>query len=175
MACRGNAVDAFAKAWREWMQGIVFADHLDSLGHADDDGPPSTFEAHAVHYTRHPEDWAQVPLWRNPPAADPEPLDTAGPHPALGLDRLASGPRLRRAAQWLQSQRVRLYYRDLTPCDVAQAGLRVVRVLSPDLSQVHADERWPCLGGRVGDLAWRYPGVGRAPVGFPNPFPHPLG
>jgi len=57
---------------------------------------------------------------------------------------------------------------------VAAAGLRVMRVLSPALSGLHADERAPFLGGRCRDVAWRYPGVPHGGA-FPNPFPHPLG
>ncbi len=172
VACRASAAEAFDKAWREWMQGIVFADHL--AQHLRFEGPPQSFEQHAVHYSLHPDEWERVPMWATPPRA-PRPLGTVPPHPQLALAELPPGPRLRRAADWLQLQGVRLYYRDLTPCDVAQTGLRVVRVLSPDLSQMHGDARWPYLGGRVRDTGWRYPGMARAPVAFPNPYPHPLG
>ena len=172
VACRATAAEAFDKAWREWMQGIVFADHLDGKGPVS--GLPSTFEQHAVYYTQHPEAWEQVPMWNHPPRS-PTPLTDAPLSEALGLPSLAPGPRLAHAAEWLASQGVRLYYRDLTPCDVAQTGLHVVRVLSPDLSQLHGDERWPYLGGRLHDTAWRYPGMTRETQAFPNPFPHPLG
>jgi ribosomal protein S12 methylthiotransferase accessory factor len=57
---------------------------------------------------------------------------------------------------------------------VAQVGVAVVRVLSPDLTPIGCEHDWPFLGGRAGDLTWRYPGV--EPVGpVPNPSPHPLG
>jgi ribosomal protein S12 methylthiotransferase accessory factor len=171
VACRATAAQAFDKAWREWMQGIVFADYL-----AERHPPlevPTTFEQHAVYYSQHPEQWDKVPLWATHRPA--KALSTLAPHPSLGLQDLPAGTRLRRAAGWLRERGVRLYYRDLTTCDVAQAGLHVVRVLSPDMSQIHGDDRWPYLGGRVRDVDWRYAGVPRAAQPFPNPFPHPLG
>jgi ribosomal protein S12 methylthiotransferase accessory factor len=73
----------------------------------------------------------------------------------------------------LAARGIGLYYRDLTTLDLDQAGTAVVRVLSADLAPIHADQRWPYIGGCSRELAWRYP---VAPVGpFPNPLPHPLG
>jgi ribosomal protein S12 methylthiotransferase accessory factor len=74
----------------------------------------------------------------------------------------------------LDQEGIELFYRELTTIDVAQAGLRVMRVISPQLSALHADERAPFLGGRCNDVEWRYPGAVRH-TAFSNPLPHPLG
>lgn len=84
--------------------------------------------------------------------------------------------KLRQLVGQLAAAGIHTYYRDLTPVDVREAGLTVVRVLSPDLSHLHGDERMPFLGGRLADVSWRYPELLRQPdLPFPNPFPHPLG
>ncbi|TQM83523.1 hypothetical protein FHX81_5949 [Saccharothrix saharensis] len=77
-----------------------------------------------------------------------------------------------RLRELVDALNVRPAYREPTTPEAATAGLRCVRVLSPDLAPLHADHRWPHLGGRAADVAWRYPGrSGR----FPDPAPHPLG
>jgi ribosomal protein S12 methylthiotransferase accessory factor len=71
---------------------------------------------------------------------------------------------------------VRLLYRELTPVDCNQLGLRVVRVVSPDLAPLHHDHRWPFLGGRTADVGWRYADAPERSAGsFPSPHPHALG
>ena len=75
----------------------------------------------------------------------------------------------------LKKEGIRLFYRDLTLPDVKETGLTVVRVLSPELSLIHGDERSPFLGGRTNDVAWRYKDIFEDQVDFPNKFPHPLG
>ena len=72
---------------------------------------------------------------------------------------------------------VRTCYRELTTPDARQLGLRVVRVVAPELTPLHHDHRWPFLGGRTADAEWRYPDArhraGDRP--FPSPHPHALG
>ncbi len=95
-------------------------------------------------------------------------------HPAA-LDEGADSARLLHAlVQTLAAAGIDLFYRELTPPDVAQTGLRVMRVIAPALASLHADERAPFLGGRCADVAWRYPGA-TSHTPFPNPLPHPLG
>jgi ribosomal protein S12 methylthiotransferase accessory factor len=93
---------------------------------------------------------------------------------ALRPPALRAGDELDLLRRRLGQAGIALYNRGLTTTDVAAAGVRVMRVLSPQLSGLHADERAAFLGGRCRDVAWRYPGV---PHGgeAPNPFPHPLG
>jgi len=73
----------------------------------------------------------------------------------------------------LKKENIRLFYKDLTTRDVRDTGVSVMRVISPDLSLIHGDENTPFLGGRTGDVQWRYKGL--AAGRFPNTFPHPLG
>ena len=85
------------------------------------------------------------------------------------------GVQLQHLVHHLQAQGVSTHYRELTPPDVAAAGLRVMRVISPALSPLHADERAPFLGGRFAELGWRYPQARRGIAQGLNPWPHPLG
>ena len=92
----------------------------------------------------------------------------------VDADLRAAKPQLQALTQQLHGAGIELLYRELTTRDVAAAGLRVMRVLSPQLAQLHADERAPFLGGRTPDWRWRYP-QGEPHGAFPNPMPHPLG
>ena len=92
----------------------------------------------------------------------------------VDADLRAAKPQLQALTQQLHGAGIELLYRELTTRDVAAAGLRVMRVLSPQLAQLHADERAPFLGGRTPDWRWRYP-QGEPHGDFPNPMPHPLG
>ena len=167
IACRDSYAEALDKAWREWLQGTIFAGYL-AQRDSDSDAHLQSFEAHAVHYTRHPEQWAQIPLLQTTEAARALPLSPET-HGSMHSN-------LRRLVEQLAAAGIRSYYRDLTTVDVREAGLTVVRVLSPDLSHLHGDERMPFLGGRLADVSWRYPDLSRHPLlPFPNPFPHPLG
>jgi ribosomal protein S12 methylthiotransferase accessory factor len=167
IACRGSYAEALDKAWREWLQGTVFAGYL-AQRDSDSDEQLQSFEAHAVHYTRHPQHWAKIPLLQTTEAAR---LMPSSPRPQGSMQSS-----LRRLVEQLAAAGIRSYYRDLTTVDVREAGLTVVRVLSPDLSHLHGDERMPFLGGRLADVAWRYPALSRHPsLPFPNPYPHPLG
>ena len=37
----------------------------------------------------------------------------------------------------LRNENIRLFYKDLTTVDVRDAGVSVIRVMSPELSQIH--------------------------------------
>ena len=154
------------------LQGTVFVGHTlaarpDMVGM-----PPKAvtgFDEHAVYYGANPDRWPQVPLLRHARHA-PAPPTAPGPagRPADELRALVGA--LRQAG-------VRLYYRELTGIDANQLGLRVVRVLSPELAPLHHDHRWPFLGGRTADVAWRYADAAARAGGrtFPSPHPHALG
>lgn len=167
MACRATLDEALDKAWLEWAQSLRFADHLVRQGSVP--AQPLAlrrFDEHAAYYTCHPESWTQVPLWRHRESACGPALPTNnGDTDAVQLQDLVAS---------LLAQGIELGYRELTTPDVAQAGLRVVRVLSPQLSLLHADERAPFLGGRTADWRWRYPHA-KAHHPLSNPWPHPLG
>ncbi len=99
---------------------------------------------------------------------------TSDAHRQVNADLRVAKPQLQALTQQLHGAGIELLYRELTTRDVAAAGLRVMRVLSPQLAQLHADERAPFLGRRTPDWRWRYP-QGEPHGDFPNPMPHPLG
>ncbi len=157
LACRGTWAEAVAKAWVEWCQGTVFVGVRMRAGGAGRQEPHEVtdFDRHAVHYAGAPDTWADLPLWTGG-RADPPP-DAADP----GLGAFTGAG-------------IRLAYRELTTPELSAVGLHAVRALSPDLTPLHADHRWPHLGGRARELTWRFPDLPTR-VGFPSPFPHPLG
>jgi ribosomal protein S12 methylthiotransferase accessory factor len=166
-ACRETWRQAVEKAFLEWLQGISYAGfHLESPS-----GQPraaqdlKTFEDHALYYTLHPEEWDEIPLLRG---------DGVGPiagdeAPSRASDSVA------RLSDRLFREGVRIFYRELTTPDLDEVGVRVIRVLSPDLAPLACDEEWRFLGGTVGDVCRRYPWASRAGLTFPSDHPHPLG
>lgn len=169
IACRGTGDQALRKAWLEWGQSLRYADHLCHQARiAIPEAPEALreFSQHAAYYTAHPGGWERLPLLARRQPARERRVEADGHAPALD--------QLQQAVRALQSAGIDTYYRELTTADVAQAGLRVVRVLAPRLTPLHADERAPFLGGRCADVAWRYPHA-RPQGPFPNPWPHPLG
>jgi ribosomal protein S12 methylthiotransferase accessory factor len=168
IACRATFAEAFDKAWLEWAQALVFAGHMRRERSDQLPREPKAlrqFDEHAAFYTLRPELWHRTAFIAN-----------RYPHSAP-LDSLTNeSPPLQLEALWRTLDRVGidLFYRELTTVDVMQAGLRVMRVISPQLSALHADERAPFLGGRCNDVEWRYPGAKRH-TAFCNPLPHPLG
>ncbi|MEI6222353.1 MAG: YcaO-like family protein [bacterium] len=169
VACRETYEMATEKAYVEWVQGAIFAGYYDVyhpnlvLKNVDD---LVDFDEHAVYYTLYPELWDKIPLLqkRIPSAKKPFSKTLQG----------SSDQILKQLLCEIQNNDIRLYYRDLTLPDVREAGLTVVRVLSPELSLIHGDERAPFLGGRTRDVLWRYPDLVNQTI-FPNPYPHPLG
>ena len=167
-ACRADATAALDKAFLEWVQGTLFAGYEitrepdRAIAAAD----VRTFEEHGVYYSLSTAEWVALPLWKGPVVRMP--VDAAW----SGAD---DATQLRLLHQRLRTEGVRLFHRELTTPDVASLGMRVVRVLSPDLVPIHVDHRVPFLGGRAPDVKWRYPWVDVSTCCFPSPFPHPLG
>jgi ribosomal protein S12 methylthiotransferase accessory factor len=171
VACRSTWAEAVERAYLEMLQGTVFVGHTLAVRPDLVGMPPEAvagFDEHAVHYGANPDRWAEVPLLRHARPAAP-PVREEADVPAVD--------ELRRLVGALRQAGVRLCYRELTGVDADQLGLRVVRVLSPDLAPLHHDHRWPFLGGRTPDAAWRYPDAAARAGGrpFPSPHPHALG
>jgi ribosomal protein S12 methylthiotransferase accessory factor len=169
-ACRETWDAAVEKAYLEWLQGVTFAGYYlahNARSRFDDPTDVRTFDDHAVYYTLHPEQWTQLPLLRGETVVRRD----AGPEraPAAVAESLAA------LAAALTVHGFAVYYRDLTTPDVREAGLAVVRALSPDLAPIGCDHRRPFLGGTVADVRRRYPWAGGGDLCFPNPHPHPLG
>ena len=165
VACRQDWDSAAEKAFLEWNQGVLFAgiygDFVDVSG-LTEYAQVRSFDHHAMFYTRNPEHWSRLPILHHDGVRHPPP-----PTPS-GTDPLAA------ARQALGQAGIRVYYRDITTIDALQAGLHVVKALSPDMALIYAHEDWPLLG-RVADmLPARYPDR-VAESRFPNRMPHPLG
>lgn len=171
LACRATWQAAADKAYLEWSQGVIFAGHRSrreaTLRFASAE-EVRTFDDHATYYTIHPDRWQELPFMQ---------AETPVSTRATAAERVTTLPELVAA---LEAVGIELFYRDLTLPDLAQIGLRVVRVLAPALTPIHADHRWPHLGGTTADVARRYSWAAESwarPLGtlFPSPFPHPLG
>lgn len=164
LACRSSWAEAVRKAELECLQGTVFAGfemarHPELVGLVPDD--VTDFDRHAAYYTARPDEVACLPLLQSIPSPEPE-------APSSDETELAT------LVAALADAGIQLLGRELTTIDLHQIGLRVVRVLSPQLTPIHHDHRAPFLGGTTADRAWRYPdlrGVGT----YPSPHPHPLG
>lgn len=172
VACRATWADAVEKAYLECCQGLVFVGHvlparpdLRTLRPEDVTG----FDEHAVYYSAEPGRWADLPLHRFAVAA-PAPADA----PAAGRGDAAE---LRELLDALHRAGVQVLYRELATPESVQLGVRVARVVTPELTPLHHDHRWPFLGGRADDARWRYPDAPERTGGrtFPSPHPHALG
>ncbi len=162
-ACRASYSEAVEKAFAEWVQGVIFAGYFTHL-YPNSDGDVRTFEDHAAYYTMHPDKWTQVPIMRKRTNHTVEEEAHPFKNPVSLSELLII---LRKAG-------LEAYYRDITPADVHETGVVVVRVVVPGLAYLHGDEQEPFLGGRTGDVAWRYGNM--VPLEkFPSPYPHPLG
>lgn len=176
-ACRATWGEAVDKAFLEWAQGLVFASSvLDVAAPAPLRRPKAvrTFAHHAAYYTMYPKHWDEVPLLRGVKSALAQTdLHRESGHPEGPAPGTAE--QLADLVFGLAGHGVRLFYRDLTTCDAAQMGVTVVRVISPDLTPIHAEHAWPFLGGRARHVSWRYPWAPPSCRRVPNRYPHPLG
>lgn len=166
VACRSAWEAAVEKALLEWAQAITFAGITtagDPTGLRPRADSVTSFDEHARYYTRRPDEWAALPWWTGP-LVEPPP---GGPS---GSDR----EQLELLVTHLRSRGVELFYRDLTVVDTAACGVRVARVVSPQLSLINSDHNWPFLALEPDRASRLYPGLA-VRSSFPSSFPHPLG
>ncbi len=170
VACRPSYREAIEKAYLEWIQGAIFAGFFD-LYNPDldllDTNKLIDFDQHAVYYTLYPNLWNKVPLIRRRKKYQKKETKAISSQKAelVLFDLLKK----------LNKENIRMFYRDLTLPDINEIGVKVIRVVSPELSLIHGDERSPFLGGRTNNVLWRYPDMIKEKINFPNKFPHPLG
>lgn len=172
LACRASWSTAVHKAWHEWVQGTVYVALRTNGGRHTPSWTPAEvtdFHRHALYYAGAAAHWAQLPIHGSRPAGPlaTTPADSPASDTGDAAELLELTTALARAG-------IRLAHRDLTGPEAAAVGLRVVRVLSPELVPLHGDHNWPFLGGTARDLRRRFPEA-RAAVPFPSPHPHPLG
>jgi ribosomal protein S12 methylthiotransferase accessory factor len=105
-----------------------------------DFGDVRTFVDHAQFYTRHPRCWPY--LQRLASSRRHANMD------AFSTLRENDGAALARIAAKLKALGLSACWCELTTLDVAETGLRVVRVLVPGMQPLHGDHRLPFLGGR---------------------------
>lgn len=167
-ACRETWEAALDKAFLEWSQGVIFAgyyysnDPSLSFKSAED---VKTFDDHAVYYTVHPDRWRDIPLLKG----------SVHEAPKYSVKKKTAANLLKSAVAYMNKHGVRLFYRDMTTIDLLQIGMHSVRVLSPHLTPIYCNQKFPFLGGRTKDVYWRYPWARKYRLDFPNPNPHPLG
>ena len=169
VACRETYEKAIEKAYLEWIQGCVFAGYYDDFHNditLDEYKDVTTFDLHAVYYTKHPEKWNKVPLIKNK-------FEYKYIEKNKNIGKKDTKYKLEFLLKRLNQANIRLYYKDITTNDVRDVGVTVVRVLSPDLSLLHGDENEMFLGGTTSNIKWRYKDI--EPGKFPNEYPHPLG
>lgn len=167
VACRESLDLAIEKAYAEWCQGIFFTGmyaKMADTSHLKTPNDAKNFDDHAIYYTLFPDTWDSLPLFKD--------IHTLQKPTTQGTKRRGKAALLW-GIQRLTRRGVRLLYRDLTTIDALQAGVHVVRVLSPDFIPINAHHEWPFLGGTAANVQWRYPHA--TPGLFPNPWPHPLG
>ena len=165
-SCRKTLELAREKAYAEWIQGCIFSGYY-SLYNPDinlkNPEDVTSFDKHAVYYTLNPEGWDEVPII------------TKKRRYLNGVNRTPLCGGLENLLRSLKEEDIRLYYHELTLPDVREAGLRIVRVISPDLALIHGSEKEMFLGGRTKDVFWRYPDIPADKAEFPNRYPHSLG
>jgi ribosomal protein S12 methylthiotransferase accessory factor len=91
------------------------------------------------------------------------------------LDAGTMGATLRRCLMTVENRGLEILASDLTPVDVAECGLVVVRTMIPGCVPMEGDHLLPCLGGsRWRELPVQL-GMLTAPLHIDqiNPFPHP--
>lgn len=177
VACRSNYEDAIKKAYLEWVQGTIFAVYYKMSMPNIRLGNPSQisdFDEHAAYYTIHPEKWECVPIIKNRKG-----FDRGGIFRSLRKNE-PDNPKtiLKNLLKAIIKEKIEIFYKDITLPDVRQTGLWVIRAVSPQLSLIHGDESAAFLGGRTGDVKWRYKELyksNKTGMDFPNKFPHPLG
>ncbi|RRD07007.1 hypothetical protein EII34_00445 [Arachnia propionica] len=165
VACRTSWEAAAEKAFLEWTQGVLFAGvygEFVDVSELTEYRQVRSFDHHAMFYTRNPQLWPRLPILRHDGTLHPLPVRELGADP------------LETARQSLARAGIRVLYRDITTIDAIQAGLHVVKTLSPDVAQIYAHEDWPLCGGVEEMLPGRYPERVQESV-FPNRMPHPLG
>ncbi len=168
VACKHDRDSAVNKAYLEWNQGVLFAGvygELADVSRIQKDTELHSFDEHAMYYTLYPELWPKLPILREKNAPYAPSLRTAPEDPRRALD-------VTRKA--LADAGIRVYYREVSTIDAIQAGLRVVKALSPDMALIHSHDAWPFVHKVDGMVESRYPGRG-AESQFPNLKPHPLG
>ncbi len=98
-----------------------------------------TFADHAQFYTRHPRCYRRLRhLVCGHPLAELDWLDES-----LDADKCAPSEIVRT----MEESGLTPFWRELTTPDVGASGLRVVRVLVPEMQPLHANHQLPFLGG----------------------------
>lgn len=168
VACKHDWESAVEKAHLEWNQGVLFAGiygELTDVSRIRKNSELHSFDEHAMYYTLYPELWPDLPILREKNVLRSPSQQAAPEEPRRALEV---------ARKALLDAGIRVYYREVSTIDAIQAGVRVVKALSPDMALIHSHDAWPFLHKVDGMVESRYPGRG-AESRFPNLKPHPLG
>ena len=163
--------DAWDKAIRECFQirTALKADLLEDPGRTSLAADEITEPLDHTYYYADPENQARLAF-----LASSERVRAPADVPDLAGDDAATG--VEAIAERLKARGVSAYAVDITPVDVADAGLRVVHVLSPELQPIDFPHRLRFQGGRrLYEAAFEL-GLRQAPLDRSdlNPEPHPF-
>ena len=172
---RGTMREAVVKAMREAGQALPYyrflLQQLGSWEPRDDFTDLTTFDHHCILYQRRPD---LVPAAIRPWDEVEETV------PLSAVPRASTGSVLgdiRALVEHLAAVGLEVIVCEVTTPDVAEVGLRVVRVVVPGLVPMHGNHNYPFLGVRrlydvPAKLGWeRYGWDPAAPL---NPMPHPF-
>ncbi|MCA9332409.1 YcaO-like family protein [Candidatus Saccharibacteria bacterium] len=168
VACRETWGAALDKAYLEWNQGVLFAGIYEKYvdtSYLKDPFKLKSFDEHAIYYSIHPEEWNDLPFFKN--------RDQICELSIRGKE-MTCEQALKTIKSSLNKSSINLYYRDITTIDACQLGIRVVRVASPDLAPIFAHQEWPLIDKLESKLHSRYSWAPKN-TDFPNLMPHPLG
>ena len=151
----------------EWAQGVFFAGVFQDFTDPKSFESPNdlkNFDDHAIYYSINPHEWPDLPFLHGEQYSMPA---------ETGKERTVEES-LRTLRQYLQKHDIRMFFRDLSSIEATQAGVRVLRALSPDCAMIFAHQQWPLLHKVKNMAAIRYPNLGSESK-FPYLMPHPLG
>lgn len=168
-ACRWTFEGAFQKAYLEWLQWIIFSwvymQYNSELTIPNKDAATS-FDLHAMYYTCNPEQFEKIPLIsKSRKSGKKIILDT------MSKIENSTDESFLRLLKSMKTAGIQTFYRNISSSDISQIGMKVVRVICPELSLLHGDEREPFLWWRFRDVTWRYPDKINQQEDY-NPFPH---
>ncbi|MGM0664416.1 MAG: YcaO-like family protein [Thermodesulfobacteriota bacterium] len=175
-ACRIRPQEAVLKAMIEAVQGKSFilqqiSKNPDWQAERDFSNVIS-FDIHTQLYTRHPE-IEHVLLGIKDNVSRKRTVDELGDDPnEIGNREIDD--QLSCILHMLQGKGYEAFVVDLTTPDVFALGMRAVRVLVPELVQLHGDHRYPFLGSRRIYHVPEMLGCGKKTEAELNRYPHPF-
>ena len=172
-ACRLDGLKAVEKALIEAVQGKSYVIHL--LSQAPGWQPKPDF-SDVTSFEMTAKLYSAVPRFADELADIGRRATAVVPLEALPSPRTSPSEQLAALAQIFRARGYELVRVDITTRDVEELGLKVVRVVAPELQKLHAHHLYPFLGGRrVYDVPVRLEQQRKPKLAAEfNPLPHPF-